>query len=302
MSRYLLPENKKVLWDYMQKIPQFQKSDHTSKDALFRNTVYKIYHENEHRDLSLADLQALNRDTIAQIVSQLRQPVSAVPLSTPVSGTLSNHFISGSAPVSLEPASYVSREYFSEQKQDEINRQFNERQKEYAGMLSKNAPTNIDFREAKDIDKPIENMEELIRIQMMNRKLDIDIPPKPLVQGFSNTVSNPVSNPISNPVALHIHETTQLDAPIINVSPNNSDKKHVSWDLSQNQTMYYYSNDVQELRKEIADMKSQILELTEKLSKLEKANEAATIKTRQDHHRSIQRVIRDHPPSESFYD
>jgi len=277
MSRYLLPENKKALWGYMQKIPEFQQSDHTVKDTLFRNTVYKIYHENEHRDLSISDLQSLNRDTIAQIVAQLRQPVVS---------PVSNHFVSSS---SLEPASYVSREYFAEQKQDEINRQFNERQKEYANMLSKNTPTNIDFREAKDIDKPIENMEELIRIQMMNRKLDVDIQPKPVVQS-------------STPVALHIHETTQLDAPIINVSPNNSEKKHVSWDLSQNQTMYYYSNDVQELRKEIADMKSQILELTEKLAKLEKANEAATIKTRQDHHRIIQRVIRDHPPSESFYD
>jgi len=240
MSRYLLPENQRILWDCLRKIPVFQQYDQSDRETLFRKTMESIHHQYKDRELSVADLQHLNRETIAYVIHHIKSTQQSTMLPS-TSYTLSNSSVQ---------ASPVSKEYFAEQKQGEIQRKFDERQQEYSTMLKKDPPTTIDFREAKEIDKPIENMEELIRLQMQNRQLDVAVP-------------SPASS-------LRIHESVALHEPTIVLGQGTDLKKNVSWDLSKNEIAYIEprSSEIQEIRDEIARLKQQFLDLNQKIESI----------------------------------
>jgi hypothetical protein len=232
MSRYLLPENQRILWDCLRKIPVFQQYDQSDRETLFRKTMESIHHQYKGRELSLADLQHLNRETIAYVIHHIK--------------TTYQNTMMPSTSLSSVHTSPVSKEYFAEQKHGEIQRKFDERQQEYSTMLKKDPPTTIDFREAKEIDKPIENMEELIRLQMMNRQLDVAVPP-------------PTSS---------LREPVALDEPTIVLGQDL--KKNVSWDLSKNEIAYIEprSSEIQEIRDEITRLKSQFQDLNQKIEEI----------------------------------
>ena len=65
----------------------------------------------------------------------------------------------------------VTRDFIMEQKQEELNKQFSNRQKDYGEMLKRGPQHNIDFREL-EADKPIDNMEALIKQHMEQRDFE----------------------------------------------------------------------------------------------------------------------------------
>jgi hypothetical protein len=75
------------------------------------------------------------------------------------------------------PLKSVTRDFIAEKKQEELNRVFSERQKEYDVMNVKKPAHEVDFRMSLD-EQPIENMEELIRHHMELRENSVKEYPK----------------------------------------------------------------------------------------------------------------------------
>ena len=75
-------------------------------------------------------------------------------------------------PSSATEQKAVTRDYIMEQKHEELNKQFSNRQKEYGEMLKMGPQFDVDFREL-EADKPIENMEDLIKQHMESRKAEL---------------------------------------------------------------------------------------------------------------------------------
>lgn len=191
MSLYILQENQKLLWDTMNKTAQYQKFGQLNpngRDAWFRDIVSKFYEANRNRVLSINELQNLNRETLGFMVKNLNEMYKAALPPT----VNAEHFkgaqhptvkaalpptVNAEPPPVNSPQSPVTREYFSEKKQGELARDFDLRQQEYNGMLKPTSIQEIDFRISTDVDGPIENMEELIRKQMEERKMDIPLDP-----------------------------------------------------------------------------------------------------------------------------
>jgi len=260
MALYVSTENQKLLWEYTQKIPAFQQYDAKTRETLFKNTMHRFFEQQEGRTLSLADLQQMNRETIATLVNACRQQPTSTSVS-PLSkdqgysySSLSTSSSSSSSSMSLSPVAGfstvqehtpVSKEFFSEQKQGEIQRKFDERQQEYSTMSKKEPPKPIDFREVKEMDKPIENMEELVRIQMMQRQLD---------------VAPAITKTKENITVLQIHENEVLDVSSVNILTVQPTKK-VSWTTDQLDE----PSVVQELREEITWLKEHLQDLTHKI-------------------------------------
>ena len=209
MSLYIHPENQKRMWENISKHPQFQSFDPMyngtgEKETWFRETIQGFYESNKFKLLSVQDLQHLNRETIAYMIRAIKKyekeyneqksskiQTPTIPTTTSSAPSYINSFTSASTP-STTYADFittgssptpngsgsnqtVSREYISEKKQEDMNRHFSERQKEYESMLVRKPLENIDFKMQMADDKPIGNMDELIRIHTQQRESDIKI-------------------------------------------------------------------------------------------------------------------------------
>ena len=171
MSLYILPENQKLLWDTMNKTPQYQQfgqSNPSDSEAWFRGIIRQIYDSNKTRKLSLSDLQSLNRDTVGFMMKDLNR-----------------------MGFSQNQQTMVTRDHFSEKKQNDLARDYDARQKEYNGMLKLAPIQEIDFRI--EAEAPIENMEELIRKQILERNMDVPPPIAAAVPLDSGEVKKKVS-------------------------------------------------------------------------------------------------------------
>ena len=174
MSLYILIENQKLLWETMNKIPQFQefgKSDHVQQQKWFQDIVQKFYDSNKFKLLSVHELQQLNRDTLGYMIKELKH--IKIQVITPVFSSFSSPqydrfdeptvFTTKPKLHTNNEQKAVTRDFLMEKKHEELNRQFNARQQEYSPMLKRGPDQEIDFRLPMDTDEPIENIEQLIR-------------------------------------------------------------------------------------------------------------------------------------------
>ena len=188
MSLYILPENQKLIWDSMSVLPQFQRFSNEfpgKQEEWFRDIIQKFYESNKFKLLSVHELQQLNRDTVGYMMSELKEltfPSSAVQSGTNTysfdamaqnEGYTSFNTQGNSTPYAVKfpesPSKAVTRDFIAEKKQEELNRVFSERQKEYDVMNVKKPAHEVDFRMNME-EAPIENMEELIRHHMEYRE------------------------------------------------------------------------------------------------------------------------------------
>lgn len=186
MSLYILPENQKLIWDSMSVLPQFQRFSNEfpgKQEEWFRDIIQKFYESNKFKLLSVHELQQLNRDTVSYMMSELKElsfPSMAHQSTTKTfsfdamaqnDGYTSFNSQGNSAPFSMKfpessaESKSVTRDFIAEKKQEELNRVFSERQKEYDVMNIKKPSHEVDFRMNVE-ERPIENMDELIRHHM----------------------------------------------------------------------------------------------------------------------------------------
>jgi len=172
----------------MSVLPQFQRfsSEFPGKqEEWFRDIIQKFYESNKFKLLSVHELQQLNRDTVSYMISELKELSfpSTVQSATKTfsfetmaqnDGYTSFNSQGNSSPFSMKfpessmESKAVTRDFIAEKKQEELNRVFSERQKEYEVMNIKKPVHEVDFRMNIE-DRPIENMDELIRHHMEMR-------------------------------------------------------------------------------------------------------------------------------------
>ena len=224
MTLFILPENQKIIWDTMNKAPlfaDFVAHSNENKDVWFREIIHQMYEKHRDKTLTIPELRQLNKETISQMLSSLKnrnQPVSVAPrpeafrfksVNSSQTGSASAYGSSRSVSVGerlnsgdmrsmskeFESASLAdssvgfpindnktaTRNYMLDQKHEVLNNQFLTRQKEFDDMIQRKPAKEIDFREQTDADRPIENMDELLKKHIRAREYDVEstTPPPP---------------------------------------------------------------------------------------------------------------------------
>lgn len=265
MSLYILIENQKLIWETMNKIPQFQefgKTDQGEQQKWFQHIIQQFYESNKFKLLSVQDLQQLNRETLGYMIRELK--TMKLKSLAPVFSNLSSPqydlfneptvFTDQQHLLSAAEKKSVTRDYLMEKKQEELNRQFSARQNEYSSMLKKGPGLEIDFRLPMDTDEPIENIEELIKSQVNQRNIEFS-PMKsqsetePVQYNISETMRDEVLNsysneerfvkdPIETPKSVTIRRSEQFPFQDISDRPP---KKNVQWanDLEVNTKIHH---------------------------------------------------------------
>jgi len=140
---YIHPDNQTLLWNTIQKAPNFEKLGE-NKSQWFK-AIIRDFYENDGKNINnQADLQTINKSTIAYMVHSLKQLNTALPSTTGMNERISHY-----------------------------TEQFNDRQKEYERMNAKPLPPQIDQINEKIADEAITNMEELIRQQLNQREQEL---------------------------------------------------------------------------------------------------------------------------------
>ena len=184
MNLYTLPENQKLIWDTISKVSNFQKmlgQDPNKSEAWFREIIQIHYDQNKQPVINKSALSSLNKETIRYMLQSLKK-TNVQPVS--FQDGHKNTMISGSSfqtnySSSLEPNANETRDFILDQKQQRLNNDFQTRQNEYSSIFEKPKVSEIDFREKIDEDKPIDNMDELLKRQMAEREYDIQNINKP---------------------------------------------------------------------------------------------------------------------------
>jgi hypothetical protein len=237
MTNYIHPTNQTLLWNTVNKLPEFQKLSPPKKDFEFKKTIEYIYNTNRHKSvLTVQELQQLNRETILAFIPKQEKPVYEKP------------------PLYPQP--------IFETKQEQSQRQFEERQNIYKQMNSKPDLPSPEIFKDKIEDTAIENMDALIQQYQKQREMEFQqyTPPPPISKPSLLGVASPPPTSSGLPKIRIIDDN--------NVSINSIDldasKKNVSW--STNQNVEYVMDDYWEKK---------ITELSDRLSdKLEETNNA----------------------------
>jgi hypothetical protein len=237
MSLYIHEENQKLIWDSMNKIPQFQQFE-GERENWFRSIIEQFYEHNKFKLLSVQELQQLNRDTVLYMIKDLKELQkrdSFQPSHSPFMSFSEPTSISQSSPQVIKFPSgnlegkAVTRDYMMEQKQEELNKQFSTRQQEYGEMLKYGPTSEVDFRATGGDDKPIENMEELMQQHLKQREYELTQPKAGNSDGLQLDVVNLGGNALSG-TSSSVNNSTSLSPNLIyNKITSESTPKNVKW-------------------------------------------------------------------------
>jgi hypothetical protein len=204
MAAYIHPDNQSVLWKAISSSPLFTSSSLPIKqEEWFKRIIQNVYN-NSKEHLTNSELQQLNRDTITYMMNELKtmtkqSTIGTQPLS-PAQPSYTNHLLD-------EPTASISTR--SNERETVLSQQFNERQKEYESMLSKEPIKEVDFKTSAVADEPITNMDELMKRHMKERENELVFyTPEP-------------------PTTIKIDSSNIELVPDIQTSPNH--KKNVHW-------------------------------------------------------------------------
>jgi len=241
MSLFIYAENQKLLWNIIKNNETinffFISNPHINRENWFRSIVQHYYEENKHKPLTPNELLLLNKEVLAYMSKNVKDNLNQrVQVSVPTPSP------------QLKPDEFLKPYSVTESRVDKIGNKYSEKQNEYQSLFDKKVPENIDFRE-KEEDKPISNMDELIQQHMRERESELlKYSPLPVIPQTNKLV---IDNQHEN---INIHIETIEDTKI---------KKSVTW--SDNTILEKLDTQ----RKEIDTLKSQVLELLEKMNHLE---------------------------------
>ena len=232
MSNFIHPENQKLLWNTIQKVPLFNANiSIQNQNFWFKQIIGDFYNRNQYRKLNSLELQELNKETIGYMIKQLKNisPTSVQPpppqIPQPIGELKPNFF--------TEPTSHRI-----ESKSESYSRQFLERQNDYNSMIKKEIPPEPNFQDKID-DVAIDNMEELVKQHLKQRELEVQMfsPPPPIPVSQKQTIDISPSN----------NENITFDVELLDQKLLES-KKSVHWSDSVDK------EDFLELKKEFAKL------------------------------------------------
>ena len=234
MSLYILPENQKLIWDTISKVPLFQKlcNETHNGEQWFQRIIQSHYSKIQHVHLNKTDLRNLNKETIQNMLQDLKNKYSIQPA---ISQNLFNNTSS------FQTNTSETRGFILEQKQNALNQHYQTRQEEYGDLLKKPTVNEIDFREKMDDDKPIDNMDELLKKQMLEREYDI--------QPKQTEKEDPID---IGAVEIQEKETKSVKWKDEQVIDKYDELKNILENFMENIT-----NEIKEIREELNEMKSE---------------------------------------------
>ena len=190
MSALIHPENQKIIWNiinnnsYVNKF--FEVNTNVSKDKWFRSIIEQFYTQNEGRNLSIEELNNLNKNVLSFMVKSINSTPAQQP--TPKSyDTLNQNTYSPQ----IQTPPYIPNNIT-----EHNNRQFEEKKQEYEQMYSKPVPPEVNFKE-KEKDTTIENMGELINKHINEREKQLNEFKPQFVSDIVQAVPNSIKNETS---------------------------------------------------------------------------------------------------------
>jgi hypothetical protein len=251
MANYIHHANQTLLWNTLNKLPEFQKLSPPKKDFEFKNTIEYLYNINRHKPvLTIQELQQLNRETILAFV-QKPNPNPNPPLYPPSQNPQFPTF---------------------ETKQEQSQRQFEERQNIYKQMNSKPDLPSPEIFKDKIEDTAIENMDALIQQYQKQREMEFQqyTPPPPISSSSSSSSSKKPLLEEINKKKIRILENNDDDDENLSLKINSIDleatnKKNVSW--SKDQNVEYVIDDYWE--KKISELHDKLEEANLRINDLE---------------------------------
>ena len=229
MALYVHSENQTLLWNIIHKNPAaqqfFLKIYPPQKEQWFKVIIQKFYNENQARQLTIPELQQINRDTLGYMLNDIRNrgekinSGKSVEEFTPKIESNSNKSIAT----------------------PQLNKQFTVLQKEYANMFEIKTPENINFKDNIE-DQPISNMDELVKIHMKQREEELHIyAPQQNVIPSTNSGQQLTNNTLKiDPSSPNIKLVVESFADTLveysgsTEEPNDKKKKSVSWTANEN--------------------------------------------------------------------
>jgi len=198
MTLYISSKNQTMIWENIQRTDLFQNVwknvPEEVKMAWFQKIIGFFYAAIKNKKFTVQELRQLNKDTILFMIDDLKKRSNLYPATyslsnpnqnvyseytkTPVSAPITAHAnttklqdFSIFDQLSLMEDKSVTRGFILEQKQEEMNRKFLNRQTEYATMLKQNVQPEIDFRISLENDGPIKDMDSLIQQHIDNYEI-----------------------------------------------------------------------------------------------------------------------------------
>ena len=261
MSLYVVPENQELLWNVINKnlyIQQYFASARPDKQhEWFRSIIRSFYDKNRDKNITVSELDQMNRDTIAHMIQDIRNNnVIVSPSSGPVSMIQTPPIHVENAQSSYDRPVYPPTQQHSiiesipfrkESKQDAYHQQFQVRQKEYQDMVEKKVPDVPNFGDKVE-DAPISNMDDLIQKHLDQRAVDMNqyIPPPSPIETLHIDASSNVSVDEEAVELPPIHELSDR-----NVSWNNNIEY-----LDDNRNKSY--DDINSMRDEMIVLREQL--------------------------------------------
>ena len=249
MSALIHPENQKIIWNIINSNIYvndfFQTHTNVSKDKWFRSIIEKFYMQNEGRNLSIEELNNLNKDVLTFMVKSIHsippQQSQPPPQQSPSPSAYDNLNQNMYSPQIQTPP------YIPNNMADQNNRQFEEKKQEYEQMYAKPVPPEVDFKE-KEKDTIIENMDELINKHISEREEQLKELRPTLVNEVTPAVSMPIKDETKSDVSNNI--TFQVNEP----SPEPSDETPLKIQIIElKETMKKLQESYDELKDKFTD-------------------------------------------------
>ena len=204
MSSYIDPKNQTLLWNLIHKNPLlynvFPPNDYNNqlKSNWFKNIISQIY-TTLPKNIPNELLLEKNKETLLLMNNNLKK------------NTMNNSVNQNTPTIQSQNEPIYSRN----QKDNSINNDFQEREKEYEMMMKKPVVEEISFKENSN-DGVIKNMDELIQQQLRERENDLE--------RISKTYQS-----IQTPPKLNIKENIpEKELTIVDLNEKH-EKKSVSW-------------------------------------------------------------------------
>ena len=230
MSNYIHHTNQTLLWNTVNKIPEFQKLSPPKKDFEFKQVIEFFYRTVSNKQiLSVYELQKINRDTILAFIPQQ---------------------------IKIQPPPEVPREprEFSGFQKIPTQSQFEERQNIYKQMTTKpELPSPEIFKDKEDT--AIENMDVLINQYQKQREIEFNqyIPPAPI---------QPIQK---NPHIRILEDISETEKEKIGIEIGEEKNKNKKVSFSPNNQEYISTSTDDYWEKKISKLEERIFLLEEKM-------------------------------------
>jgi len=279
MSLYIHPENQELLWNIINKNSQIQQYFYSyppnAKDNWFKQIISSFYEKNHNTVFSQEQLLDINKNTILYMINDVKRNIQYKEEQKKQELLNQQSYQKQSYPENFN-TDYLKPFSVTENKEDKFKEQFQQYQNNYNSMFDKKTPKSVDFRE-KINDTQISNMDELIQKHLRERDEELKryAPPPIFASSNQNNEPTPIlqNNQSSNRITIDKNSSNinlsveEFREPEINKQKINNNY-NVKWLDNEN------SNEIKNLQKEINELRSLVLQLSNKMIQKEEIRES----------------------------